>query len=162
GRFRKRYQGRSRLAPDAANCCICERLRTTDPGPNVEESGQTLVMAMRRKPSIRSDSSPDEARTAPAPARSTSRWAAWKRPLRARSLSRVQAAIGTVAGIVSITGAAFSVVQTARPANTGDVVAIVQTAGTRLSVPDATIEVLTTENALVATMTPDASGRARQ
>jgi len=85
--------------------------------------------------------------------------------MRRRSLSRVQAIVGTVAGIASITGAAFSLVQAARPAktaDTGDLVAIVQTAGTRLSVPDATVEVLTTQNALVATLTPDATGRAMQ
>ncbi len=81
--------------------------------------------------------------------------------MRAQSLSRVHAIIGTLAGIASITGAAFSLVP-ARPANTGDLVAIVQAAGTRQSVPDATVEVLTTQNALVATLTPDATGWATQ
>jgi hypothetical protein len=74
----------------------------------------------------------------------------------------VQTVVGTLAGIATITGAAFSLVQSARPANTGDLVAIVQAAGTRLSVPDAMVEVLTTQNALVATLTPDATGRAVQ
>jgi carboxypeptidase family protein len=78
------------------------------------------------------------------------------------SLSRVQAIVGTLAGLASVTGAAFSVVQFARPASTGELVAIVQAAGSHRSVADATIEVLTTENAIVATLTPDAKGRATQ
>jgi hypothetical protein len=78
------------------------------------------------------------------------------------SLSRVQAAIGTLAGVATIAGAAFSVLPFARPANTGDLVAIVQAAGSRRSVTDATIEVLTTQNAIVATLTPDSTGRVTQ
>ena len=78
------------------------------------------------------------------------------------SLSRFQAIVGTLAGIVSITGAAFSLAEFARPASTGDLVTIVQAAGSRRSVTDATIEVLTTENALVATLTPDSTGRVTQ
>lgn len=79
-----------------------------------------------------------------------------------RSLSRVQAIIGTLAGIASIAGAVLSLVQFAHPASTGDLVAIVQTVGARGSVTDATVEVLTTQNALVATLTPDATGRVSQ
>ena len=75
------------------------------------------------------------------------------------SLSRVQSIVATLAGIASVTGAAFSLVQFARPANTGELVAIVQAAGSRRSVTDATVEVLTSENALVATLAPDATGR---
>jgi hypothetical protein len=79
------------------------------------------------------------------------------------SLSRVQAVVATLTGIVSITGAVFSLVQFARPANnTGDLVTIVQAAGSRGSVTDATIEVLTTQNAIVATLTPDSTGRITQ
>jgi len=78
------------------------------------------------------------------------------------SLSGVQAIVGLLAGIVSITGAAFSLVQFARPANTGDLVTIVQAAGSRRSVTDATVEVLTAQNAVVATLTPDSTGRVTQ
>jgi spore maturation protein SpmB len=78
------------------------------------------------------------------------------------SLSRFQAVVGTLAGIASITSAVFSLVQFARPANTGDLVTIVQAAGSRGSVTDATIEVLTTQNAIVATLTPDSTGRVTQ
>ena len=85
--------------------------------------------------------------------------ALWKRLRRPSSLSRLQALVGTLAGIISIGGAAFSVVQAGR-SSTGDLVAIVKAAGGRVSVPDATVEVLTTGNAVVATLTPDATGRA--
>jgi Carboxypeptidase regulatory-like domain len=78
------------------------------------------------------------------------------------TLSRVQGIVGTLAGLATIIGAAFPLTQFARPASTGDLVAIVQAAGTRQSVTDATIEVLTTENAIVATLTPDARGQATQ
>jgi hypothetical protein len=78
------------------------------------------------------------------------------------ALSRVQAVVGLLAGIVSIAGAMFSLVQFARPANTGNVVAIVQAAGSRRGVTDATVEVLTTQNAIVATLTPDSTGRVTQ
>ena len=101
----------------------------------------------------------NEALPSPTPAPPKSTFAACRSLMLGLSLSRVQAVIGTVAGIASITGAAFSLVQFARPANTGDLVAIVQAAGSRRSVTDATIEVLTTQNAIVATLTPDATGR---
>jgi len=84
------------------------------------------------------------------------------RVLHALSLSRVQAIVGTIAGLASITGAAFSLVQSTRAADTGELVAIVQDAGSRRSVAGATIEVLTTQDAVVATLTPDATGRATQ
>jgi len=101
----------------------------------------------------------DEALATQTPSPAKSIWAACKAPLLGVSLSRVQGIVGTLAGIASIAGAAFSVVEFARPANTGGLVAIVQAAGSRRSVSDATVEVLTTENALVATLTPDATGR---
>jgi hypothetical protein len=77
------------------------------------------------------------------------------------SLSRFQAIVGTLAGITSITGAAYSVVQFAPP-NTGDLVTIVHAADSRGSVTDATIEVLNSQNAIVATLTPDPTGRVTQ
>ena len=65
-----------------------------------------------------------------------------------------------MAAIASVTGAAFSLVQFARPADTGKLVAIVQAAGSRRSVSDAIIEVLTPQNAIVATLAPDSTGQA--
>jgi hypothetical protein len=87
---------------------------------------------------------------------------AWKKLVLGRSLSRAQAIIGALAGIVSISGAVISLVQYAHPGNTGDLVAVVQAAGSRGAVIDATVEVLTPQNALVATLTPDATGRVTQ
>jgi carboxypeptidase family protein len=82
--------------------------------------------------------------------------------IRRLALSRIQAVVGTLAGIVSIAGAAFSLVGFSWPANKGELVAIVQDAGSRRSVAGATIEVLTTQDAIVATLTPDLTGRATQ
>ncbi len=105
---------------------------------------------------------PDEPLTPapPSPWQSTS--AAWKRVMGGLSLSRFQAVVGTLAGIASLTGAALSVVQFARPANTGDLVTVVEAAGSFRSVSDATVEVLTDQNAIVATLTPDSRGRVMQ
>src|SRR5688572_19335730 len=66
------------------------------------------------------------------------------------TVSRVQPVVGTLAGLVSVIGAAFSLVELARPTNTGELVAIVQPADARRNVSDVIIEVLTTENAIVA------------
>jgi hypothetical protein len=78
------------------------------------------------------------------------------------SLSRVQAIIGTLAGIISIGGALFSVTPLAQAFTRGELVTMVQDAASHRGVADATIEVLTTQNDIVATLTPDATGRARQ
>ena len=111
---------------------------------------------------IRSDSIADEAPASPPPTPPKSTWGACKSVVPGLSLSRVQTVVGLLAGIASITGAGFSLVQFARPANTGDLVAIVQAAGSRRGVTDATVEVLTTQNAIVATLTPDSTGRVTQ
>jgi hypothetical protein len=104
----------------------------------------------------------DEAPAPPTPSPPQSTLGACRSLVLGLSLSRVQTVVGLLAGIVSITGAAFSLVQFARPANTGDLVTIVQAAGTRRGVSDATVEVLTTQNAIVATLTPDSTGRVAQ
>jgi hypothetical protein len=103
---------------------------------------------------------PDETLTSATPLAPKPPWAACRSVMLALTLSRVQAVVGTLAGIASVTGAAFSLVQFARPASTGELVAIVQAADSRRSVSDAIIEVLTTENAIVATLTPDSTGQA--
>ena len=111
---------------------------------------------MRRHPTT------DETVPPPAPAAPPSRWLWWNRVTGGASLSRVQAIVGTVAGIISIGGAVFSISPFAQTSNTGELVATVQEAGSHHSVSDATIQVLTTQDDLVATLTPDASGRATQ
>jgi carboxypeptidase family protein len=100
----------------------------------------------------------DEALTPPSTPRT--RWAGWKHVLFGEPLSRVQAIVGTLAGIVSITGALVSLMPFARTAHTGELVATVQDAGSHRSITDATIEVLTTQNDIVATLAPDSTGRA--
>ena len=86
----------------------------------------------------------------------------WKRVIGGASLSRVQAIVGTVAGIISIAGAVFSISPFAQSSTTGELVTTVQEAGSHHTVSDATVEVLTTQNDVVATLTPDANGRATQ
>ena len=103
----------------------------------------------------------DEARTSPFPALQSAR-AAYRALVRGSSLSRVQAIVGTLAGLVTVFGAAASLVQIAHPANTGELVAIVQAAGSHRTVTDATVEVLTPQDAIVATLTPDETGRTTQ
>jgi hypothetical protein len=85
----------------------------------------------------------------------------WNR-IRNLRFSHVQAIVGTLAGVVSVAGALFSVVQFVRPTTTGKLVTVVQEAGSRRALTDAAVEVLTTDNALVATLAPDTSGRAIQ
>ena len=77
------------------------------------------------------------------------------------SLSRVQSIVAILAGSATVFGAAISLAQIA-PSRTGQLVAIVHTAGSPGNVTDATVEVLTRDNALVATLTPDAEGRVTQ
>jgi hypothetical protein len=89
-------------------------------------------------------------------------WATAFRLARGLSLTRIQTLVATLAGIVSVSGGAWSVVEFARGGNTGELIAVVQAAGSHRIVADATIEILTTQDALVATLTPDATGRATQ
>jgi hypothetical protein len=86
----------------------------------------------------------------------------WKRLSVGVSLSRLQAVIGTVAGIVSIAGALFSVTPLAQAFTRGELVTTVQEGASHRGVTDATIEILTAQNDVVATLTPDATGHARQ
>lgn len=111
---------------------------------------------------IRSHSTTEETPTSPLPSSPKRAWARVSGFVRRISFSRIQSVVATLAGIASIAGAAFSVVQFARPGNTGELVATVLAAGSHRSVSDATVEVLTTENALVATLTPDSAGRVTQ
>ena len=91
-----------------------------------------------------------------------SSWAVCLRVVPGLTFSRFQAYVGTLAGLISIVGAACSFVQLARPAAapTGRLVTIVQAADAKRSVSDAVVEVLTTEDAIVATLALDAAGQA--
>jgi carboxypeptidase family protein len=89
-------------------------------------------------------------------------WGRCKSAARGVTLSRVQAIVGTLAGLASVAGVVFSVAQVTRPPKTGQLLAVVQTAGSHRTVTDATVEVRTTDNAVVATLSSDAAGRATQ
>jgi hypothetical protein len=98
----------------------------------------------------------------PAASASPARSLGWKGVVFGVSLSRVQAIVGTVAGVVSIAGAFCSMMPFAPSPGTGELVATVQDAASQRRVTDATIEVLTTKNEIVATLSPDGTGRAAQ
>ncbi|MGH7279644.1 MAG: carboxypeptidase-like regulatory domain-containing protein [Candidatus Rokuibacteriota bacterium] len=77
-------------------------------------------------------------------------------------LSRVQAIIGITAGVLSITGMLFPALRTMYPTvGRGEVIAVVRDAQSGAPVPDATVEILTPDNAIVTTLLPGAGGRVR-
>ncbi|MBI2466855.1 MAG: carboxypeptidase regulatory-like domain-containing protein [Candidatus Rokubacteria bacterium] len=79
------------------------------------------------------------------------------------SLTGFQAAVGITAGLISILGATYSAIQLFRPAPSfGEVVAIVRDAKSGNPVAEATVEILTPQNALVTTVTSAGNGRAQQ
>ena len=80
------------------------------------------------------------------------------------NLPHMQAIVGLLAGALSIGGFAYSYLwaTTPVPPTRGELVAVALDARTEKPIPDATLEVLTTKDALVTTLTPDGSGRARQ
>ena len=75
------------------------------------------------------------------------------------SLSRLQTFVGLAAGILSITGGLATYLKPAP--DKAVLMAIVQDAKTAKAVSDATIEILTPQDALVKTLTPDWFGKAR-
>ena len=75
------------------------------------------------------------------------------------SLSRVQTVVGLAAGLLSIS---FSLAALFKPAsNKAELVAVVQDGKTEKAVPDAMVEVLTPEQAVITSLKPDWSGKAR-
>jgi hypothetical protein len=78
------------------------------------------------------------------------------------TLTRFQAIVGITAGFLSIGVTVWGVLFATRtPATSGELVAIVQEARTEKPVADATIELLTPKDALVATLVAK-NGQARQ
>jgi len=75
------------------------------------------------------------------------------------SLTKVQTIVGLAAGILSI---GLSLNAFLKPAsNKGEIVAIVQDSKTEKAVTDATVEILTPQNAVITTLKPDWAGKAR-
>ena len=78
------------------------------------------------------------------------------------SFSGLQAAVGLIAGVTSIVGAAYSAVDTLRPApNPGEVVVTVRDVAAQ-PVTAPVVEVLGADNAIVTTMIPGEDGVARR
>jgi hypothetical protein len=75
----------------------------------------------------------------------------------------MQTIVGLLAGILSIGGFAYSYLWVTSPTvpTRGNVVAAAVDARTEKVIPDAILEVLTLQDALVTTLTPDTGGRAR-
>ena len=77
-------------------------------------------------------------------------------------LSRLQMVAGLISGLVSITGALYTIPTFFKPApRTGEIVAIVREAKTEQAITDAKVEILTPQNAVVTTVVPNDLGRAR-
>ena len=75
-------------------------------------------------------------------------------------LTHLQTIVAILTGLITIAGAAYSLVRSlGPPADTGRIVAVVQEAASGKAVPDATFEILTPRDALVATLKPDSAGR---
>lgn len=77
-------------------------------------------------------------------------------------LSTVQTVLGLTTGILSILGALVAVPNFFKPApDKGEVVAVIVDAKTEKAISDATVEVLTLNNAVVTTLEPNFFGKAR-
>jgi len=78
-------------------------------------------------------------------------------------LSGAQSIVGLAAGVTSIVGAFYSAVYHFRPLpEVGEVVAVVRAAPANEPVQGATVEILTTQDALVTTLTPTDDGEAHR
>ncbi|HEY3067452.1 MAG TPA: hypothetical protein VGL09_16790 [Methylomirabilota bacterium] len=80
------------------------------------------------------------------------------------SLSKFQAVVGLITGLLSIGGAILAIPQFFSPMRApamGEVVAVVQEAKSHKAITDARIEILTPQNVLVTTVTPNYYGKAR-
>ena len=76
-----------------------------------------------------------------------------------KPLTKIQAVVGLGAGLLTIAGGAVSLTGfTVQLPSKGEVVAVVQDAA-RNPVPDATVEILTRQDALVTTITAERDGR---
>lgn len=82
------------------------------------------------------------------------------------ALSGFQTAVGIATGLVSIGGALFAVPSFFTPAppepTMGQIVAILEEAKTQKAVTDAKVEILTPQNAVITTVTPNYFGKARR
>ena len=111
-----------------------------------EETGQPIV--------------PESPQTSAADAASAAAQS-WMGLVLSTPLSRVQAVIGVLAGCLTIVGTLVSYTGLSKPPAPvqGEIVALVQLAANRRPLPGATVEILTAQDAIVTTLSPEADGR---
>ena len=85
----------------------------------------------------------------------------WMSVVLSTPLSRVQAVVGVLAGCLTIVGTLVSYTGLTKPPAPvqGELVAFVQLGRTHKPLTDATVEILTPQDALVTTMNPEPDGR---
>ena len=115
-------------------------IRTAEEGPAHAEVGFTGPSLLEAQPGARAESGN---------ATALSLW------------PRAQAVVGVLTGVLSIAGALYSGVNYLVAPKQGEVAALVRESRTDRPLTDATIEILTTEDALVTTLAPAADGWTR-
>ena len=85
----------------------------------------------------------------------------WMGVVLSTPLSRVQAVVGVLAGCLTIVGTLVSYTGLTKPATPvqGELVALVQLAANHKPLPGATVEILTAQDAIVTTLSPEVDGR---
>lgn len=85
----------------------------------------------------------------------------WLSVMLSTPLSRVQAVVGVLAGCLTIVGTLVSYTGLTKPPAPvqGEIVAYVQLGNTHKPLPGATVEILTTQDAIVTTLSPEMDGR---
>src|SRR5436309_10583452 len=75
-------------------------------------------------------------------------------------LTKIQAMVGVAAGLITITGSIVSLAGLhERPPVLGEMIAVIQDMRERAPLPEATVEILTPQDALVTTLTAPPDGR---
>jgi hypothetical protein len=77
------------------------------------------------------------------------------------SFSSFQAFVAFAAGLISVGGAVYSGIEYLRPAANGEVVAVVEDARTAKPVRGGSLEVLTLDDSVIATLSPSDDGQMR-
>jgi hypothetical protein len=85
----------------------------------------------------------------------------WLSVVLSAPLSRVQAVVGVLAGCLTIVGTLVSYTGLTKPPAPvhGEIVALVQLSNTQRPLPGATVEILTSQDAIVTTLSPEVDGR---
>jgi hypothetical protein len=79
------------------------------------------------------------------------------------SFASLQSVVSFLVGLVSLSGAVYSAVRFVKPSPaTGEVLAVVRVANTDRALPGSAIEVLTLQDALIATLAANDDGSARR